>query len=293
MKKKLLTYALAATFFTSLFIPQFAFAQATRIWATYYGGSDAIGTCVATDAASNVYLAGYTNSPIAIASGGFDTILLAGYNAFLVKFDANGNRLWATYYGDIETGFLGYSVNIATDAWGNVYLAGQTSDTTGIASGGFQNIYGGSVNGGYNAFLVKFDANGNRLWATYYGGTGDAFSTGVATDVSGNVYLEGMAQNNTTNIASSGGFDTISGGQWQCFLAKFDSAGNRLWGTYYGGGYTTGNTSGYYGNNVATDATGNVYMTGMTQDTSGIASPGGFLNTYGGGRKLECLPCKI
>lgn len=96
------------------------------------------------------------------------------------------NRLWATYYGGTNED-KGY--NIATDIEGNVYLAGYTENTSGISSGGFQNIYGG---GNYDAFLVKFDDDGNRLWATYYGGTGYEEARSVATDISGNVYLTGI-----------------------------------------------------------------------------------------------------
>ena len=52
-----------------------------------------------------------------------------------MKFDATGNRLWATYYG----GTAGEYGQRYADASGNVYLAGYSSSNTGIASGGFDN----------------------------------------------------------------------------------------------------------------------------------------------------------
>ena len=272
MKNQLLTFALLAAFFKSVFIPQFASAQNSRIWGTYYGGKGQdYGTSVATDASGNVYLAGATENP-GLASGGFQDSLEGAVDAFLVKFDANGNRLWATYYG---TGIT-QGLSVATDAAGNVYLAGYTQDTTGIASGGVQNIYpGGYIEG----FLVKFDANGNRLWATYYGGTGyENIAVSVATDASGNVYLAGLTT--STDSIASGGFQNTFVGSGDAFLVKFDANGNRLWATYYGGG-----TQAYmftYANAVSTDASGNVFMTGHTSSTDSIAF-GGFQNTYGGG----------
>ena len=357
MKKQLLAFALMATFLKLLFIPQFASAQNTRIWATYYGGTgdeylgndDQSSKSVATDASGNVYLAANTSSA-GLASGGFQDTLLGGGGPILVKFDASGNRLWATYYGDVNGAIVCKSVatdpagnvylaglavhttalataasfqyisgdaanaflvkfdangnrlwatyyggaygtganSVATDAAGNVYLAGETGDT-GMAYAGFQNTYGGRSLQNYagDAFLVKFDANGHRLWATYYGGKGGEAGNGVATDLAGNVYLTGFT--NDEGLASPGSFqDTLgidtSGGNWgdNAFLVKFDANGNRLWATYYGiyPGYGGGGSS--VGNSVATDAAGNVYIAGATHDTMGIAS-GGFQNTFGGG----------
>ncbi len=271
MKKQLLPFALAATFFNLLFLPQFASAQKSRIWATYYGGAGLdLSSGVATDAEGNVYMAGITQSTSGIASGGFQNTYGGGYwGGFLVKFNAGGNRLWATYYGG---GGSTMPRNVATDAAGNVYLVGQTFSTDSIAFGGFQNTYGG---GEWDAFLVKFDANGNRLWATYYGGSGDDEAFGVATDTAGNVYLAGFTNDSTTGIASGGFQNTYGGGNYDAFLVKFDSNGNRLWGTYYGGEYND------WGRSVSTDASGNVYLTGYTTSTTGIAS-GGFQNTIGG-----------
>ena len=132
----------AAVLLTAIYylLPTISLAQNTRLWATYYGGSgndNAYG--VATDASGNVYMAGQTDGASGIASGGFQNTFGGAADAFLVKFDAAGNRLWATYYGGTGSDG-GYAVT--TDASGNVYLGGYTSSTSGIASGGFQNSFG-------------------------------------------------------------------------------------------------------------------------------------------------------
>src|SRR5690349_16790852 len=80
---------------------------------------------------------------------------------------AQDMRTWATYYG--STGNEG-AMCTATDPWGNVYIAGITMSQTGIAFNGHQNTFGG---GNVDAFLVKFNSAGTRIWGTYYGGGGD------------------------------------------------------------------------------------------------------------------------
>ncbi len=66
-----------------------------------------------------------------------------------------GNLLWR------NRAKIGYSC--ATDASGNVYLAGYTNSTTGIATtGAHQTTIGGSD----DAFLVKFNSSGVRQWGT-------------------------------------------------------------------------------------------------------------------------------
>ena len=286
MKKQLLTFVLAAAFFKLLFIPQYASAQNSRIWATYYGGhNDDHGNSVATDASGNVYMAGTTDSDSGIASRGFQNTFGGNSDAFLVKFNASGNRIWATYYGR-QGGNSGNSV--ATDAAGNVYLAGSTEDTNHIALGGFLNT---SI-GGSAAFLVKFDSSGHRLWATYYYGADTnrvpaTEGSSVATDAAGNVYLAGKTYD-TTGIASPGGFQktygsgNVYGGD--AFLVKFDANGKRLWATYYGDGVGAGFFAGTNVSGIVTDAGGNVYIAGTTSDHTGIASPGGFQDTLAGGQ---------
>lgn len=264
MKTKLL---FTAQLIVSFFVVN---AQDSRIWATYYGGAgNNQSHSVATDAFGNVYQAGYTDSIIP-DSGGFQNSFGGGnHDAFLIKFDAEGNRLWATFYGGTDSE---WGNSVATDALGNVYLAGSTHSSNGIASGGFKSVY----SGGGDAFLAKFDANGNRLWATYYGGSAIEYGTSVATDAAGNVYLSGRTSSNSD--ISSVGFQNAYGGGEDAFLVKFDAAGNRLWATYYGGQ----DSESQYWDRLAIDPSGNVYLGASTYSTSGIAS-GGFQNTYGGG----------
>src|SRR5690606_13144071 len=91
---------------------------------------------------------------------------------------------WGTYYGgsfneDIPVGC------IAADAWGNAYFTGHTTSTQNIATtGSYQNTI--SLNS--DIFLVKFNNAGQRIWATYYGGTGGELASAVAADKNGQVY---------------------------------------------------------------------------------------------------------
>ncbi|MCC6691502.1 MAG: SBBP repeat-containing protein, partial [Bacteroidia bacterium] len=245
-------------------------------WATYYGGVKYdFGLSIATDALGNVFMKGETNSPLGIpSSAGFQTVFIPdSLDDFLVKFDANGVRSWATYYGGKSN--LNGSDNgrsIATDASGNIFMTGQTRFLTNIGFGGFQNTFAGGIS---DAYLVKFNSAGLPIWSTYYGGIGDDWGSSVATDASGNVYLAGYTTSQS-NIASAGFQNVFGGDILDAFLVKFDGSGSRIWATYYGG---TRNDWGY---SVDTDAAGNVYMSGSTRSTASIAS-GGFQNIYGGG----------
>lgn len=241
-----------------------------RIWGTYYGGAAYEGgEGIAIDQAGNIYLAGTTGSSTGIASGGGFQDSLGGLNdGFLVKFDASGNRIWATYFGGIDyEGIKG----VATDPSGNIYMTGGTK-SHGLGFNGFQNTFTGSGSGIFEAFLVKFDALGNRIWCTYYGGSGDDRSNGVVTSPTGDVYIAGYACSPSLGF---NGFQMGLVGAINGILVKFDGNGNRLWSTYYGIGGETGHS-------VSCDLNGNPYLAGGTASTSGI-SFGGFQNAFGGG----------
>ncbi|HPS63565.1 MAG TPA: hypothetical protein PLK82_10925, partial [Bacteroidales bacterium] len=251
-----------------------------RLWGTYYGGSTTeYGYGSAVDYAGNIFLAGITKSPDNIATAGAyqSTFFGSNWRAYLAKLTPGGTRRWGTYYAGSFTGDeRGMAVTV--DIHGRIYLAGETASDTGIATPGAHQTTFGGFPGGWDVFLAKFSQEGERLWATYYGGQGDDLlwgnSSAVTTDRWGHIFLAGQTSSDT-GIATPGAFQTSIGGM-AGFLAKFDSSGVRQWGTYYSGGITT------WFNGCAADTAGNIYAAGTTNSATNIATPGAWQEVYGG-----------
>ncbi len=244
-----------------------------RLWGTFLGGSGfEFANALAIDNAGNAYVSGWTLSTDVVGSPGTHQPTFGGdQDAFLAKFDANGNGLWWTFFGDIgeETG-----LQLAITNDNNVLLSGWASSATNIATpGAFQTTYAG---GTADAFLAQFNPNGQLNWATYYGGSAEEFGDALAIDNAGNIYMGGPC-NSPNGLATPGSHQTSINGISDAFLVKFNSAGTPLWGTYYGGS----NEEASYG--IATDGVGNVYLTGFTKSNEDIATPDAHQTTFGGG----------
>jgi hypothetical protein len=252
-------------------------AAGVRQWGTYYGGTGIDnGNSCAVDKFGYVYLAGTTGSGTAISTPGTQQPICAGGDAFLAKFDGNGVRIWGTYYGG--TG-QDYGNSCVVNSLGEILLCGTTTTPTSsaIASVGcHQGNYGGNAS---DAYLVKFNSNGIRIWGTYYGGTSQDEGTSCAADDStGDIYITGWTWS-TGAIATPGAHQSVKGSTIDAFLVKFNDNGVRQWGTYYGG------SGQEYGRGCSVDISSNVYMVGETNTpTAGIiATPGSQQTIFGGG----------
>src|SRR5690606_18914616 len=108
-------------------------------------------------------------------------------------------------------------------------------------------------------------------------GSGTEDGRSVACDQFGNVYIAGHTNSPTTaNMATPGSRQDTLGGSTDGFLAKFDSSGVRIWGTYYGGP----GADQFQG--VAIDPWGNVFVAGQSASTINIATAGTHKDTYAG-----------
>ncbi|MGZ4038239.1 MAG: T9SS type A sorting domain-containing protein, partial [Bacteroidia bacterium] len=173
-------------------------------------------------------------------------------NMFLVKYDPNGNVLWARN----STGTVGIVANsVCTDAAGNTLITGYFLDS--VATLGTYTLTNGGT--AENIFLAKYDAAGNVLWATSEGSTGYDFGNAVCTDGAGNVYLTGAFQ---SPVISFGTYTLTNTGVQNVFLAKYDMNGNALWAERAAGSYAD------QGNSVTCDVAGNVYITGFFKSPS-------------------------
>jgi len=239
-----------------------------RLWGSYYGGLnvDEIYS-ITIDDSSFLYFCGNTQSPSNIATPGSHQSTIGGmYDGFLVKFDSTGQRIWGTYYGGTSQD---YCYSVASFESDKIYLGGETWSINNISTpGSFQPTLSG-----LDAFLVRFNNNGERIWGTYFGGTGNESGKSVATDTAGLVLLAGRT-NSPSGLTTSGSFQSVyGGGSNDGFLSYFNDNGQRLMCTYYGGSSTD------YINACTVSSNGSTYFTGRTGSTNNIASTNVFQDT--------------
>jgi hypothetical protein len=199
---------------------------------------------VAADASGNVYLTGRFKS--ATLTFGSDILTNSGNDdLFFVKYDAEGNVLWAKSIGGIN---YDAGNSVVTEASGNVYIAGYFSSPT-ITFGSTTLTNAGT----YDMFLAKYDASGNVLWAKSVGGADDDGINSLVADASGNPYVTGYFASPTLTFGST---TLTNAGIYDVFMAKFDAGGNVLWAKSGGGADDDEPFS------AAADASGNVYSAG-------------------------------
>lgn len=129
------------------------------------------GLGVSADAIGNVYITGVTAGSLGGPNAGAE-------DAFLSKYDAAGNLQWTRQLGTLAPD-VSYSVSAAE--LGYIYIAGTTA-------GGLAGSFAG---GNADAFIGKYDADGNVEWTYQLGTSEDDEGFGVSADGFGNVYAAG------------------------------------------------------------------------------------------------------
>ena len=215
----------------TIFFPPEVVSQAPPIqWIRQFGtGGTDRGLSAAVDASGNVYVAGDAGGalPGQTHAGGSDT--------YVRKYDANGNELWTRQFGISGSDFAD---GVAVDASG-VYVTGFVASA----------LPGQTSTGGFDAFVRKYDANGNELWTRQFGTSGSDFATRIAVDASG-IYVTGVVVGALPGQTSAGGDDA--------FVRKYDASGTELWTRQFGAGSVD------VGRAVAVDTSG-VYVAGYIE----------------------------
>ena len=224
------------------------------LWAKNFGGTgDDEAISVAVDDSNHIIVTGnYTSS--ALVFGSTTLTNTGGDDIFLYKCDANGNVIWAKSAGGTDSD---NSTCVTTDASGNILI-----------TGGFQSptlIFGSSTltcSGGMTLFLAKYNSAGTVLWAKTAGGDAWDYAVSVTTDTSENVYMTGDFTSPTLVFGSTTLTNAGTGGYYDMFLVKYNSAGTVQWAKSNGG------TNSDVGRSVTIDHTGNVILTGYFGSSS-------------------------
>jgi gliding motility-associated-like protein len=235
-----------------------------RQWATYYGGSNFnMSRSMCIDHQGNLYITGCTKStdfPTQQLSGAYNQPLnggLLGNDVFILKFNNQGQRLWATYYGG-EYEDWGYSIK--SDSLDNIFITGCTASVHFPT----QQSVGAYWQTGYaEAYILKFNNQGVRQWATYYGSNYVEGAYSMCIDSQNNIYITGYAtsQNFPTHQLAGAYWQSFGGG-YDVFIAKFSNLGQLLWSTFYGG------SSDEYAYSICADSQDNIYITGEADSSN-------------------------
>jgi len=202
---------------------------------------------VAVDSSGNIFVTGYTQ-------GSFPSFTNAGgADVFVIKFHPNGQPQWIQQIGTAGDDF---AYGVATDAGGDVFIAGYTRGS----------LLGFTNAGGADAFVMGFDPGGQLLWTHQVGTIDDDYGLGVTTDGGGNVFVAGSAGRALPGATSSGGLDG--------FVMKLNSSGVRQWIQQVG---TTGSDVAV---GVVTDSGGNIFITGNTSGSFPGFANAGFYDAY-------------
>ncbi|MBI4685573.1 MAG: SBBP repeat-containing protein [Nitrospirae bacterium] len=157
-------------------------------------------------------------------------------DTFLRKYDSEGNKLWTRQFG--TSGWDG-AFDVGVDADGNVYIAGYTNPCQ-------------TCGGDWDAFLCKYDSEGNELWTRQFGTPNIDYANSVAVGRDGNVYVGGGTNGDIAGSSWEGGSNA--------YVRKYDPFGNVLWTHQFG---SSGDDD---ASSIAVDRAGNVYIVGSTND---------------------------
>lgn len=199
--------------FSDAFVAKYD-ATGTWLWTRIFGAQLGVfGTSntdaarsVAVDTHGHVYVGGWTTGALDGDTTASNHGLGSMGDGFVIQFDTTGTQQWIRQLGGGGTDAV---YGVAVDALGSVYLVGQAGSGLG----------GNRSAGGDDAFVMKYDAAGTRLWTRQPGTILGDYAYGVAVSVTGNVFAAG------TTLHDLNGNTNIGGYNFDAFVVKYEANG--------------------------------------------------------------------
>jgi len=181
------------------------------VWARQSGTAEVDWpNALATDTRGNIYAAGASEP----GAGTLEEL----YGTVLSKYDSQGNELW-TICAERHLG-RSQSRELALDATGNVFLAGQFSGILILGEQGVTRKIGGE-----GSYFARIGPDGRVAWLQSLGNTESDRVVDIAVDRTGDLLVAG-------DFAGQGNIGSTrldSGLARGVYLAKYDRHGTALW----------------------------------------------------------------
>lgn len=219
-------------------------------WAKQIGGTENQEPLdIMLDNSGNVYTTGWFDGTVDFdpSNAVFNLSASGSRDIFISKLDSSGNFLWAKRFG--ASGF-DQAYSIFVDDTGNIFLTGWFQETVDFDPG--NDTFNLVFSGGYDAFVLKLDTNGDFVWAKKLGGSSIDIGYSIVANENG-VYVAGRFQDTADFDPSASEYNLTANGLIDIFIVKLSTSGDFLWAKQYG------TTNANIGEAVALDAVGNVY----------------------------------
>ena len=199
------------------------------IWAKQLGG---IGydwaRNIDTDDENNVYITGVFQGTVDFDPGDevHEMVPQGSFGSFLCKLDEEGNFVRADNFKNVN-------MMSVTDNAGNLYLFGSFTDVFDVDLGveTFELISQGSE----DAYIAKFDAESNLLWASSWGGDGIDRISDIALDQDDRIYIVGSFEGTADFNPGTNSFELTAYGEYDAYLNVLDGSGNFVAAFHWGG----------------------------------------------------------
>ena len=178
---------------------------------------------VTVDATGNVIVVGEFAGVFSLGQG-VTSSNAGSVDVLVVKFDPNGEPLWARGYGSAG---LERATSVATDSEGGIFVAGLAEGKFGVADEP-------EVKGTTDAFVLTLDSEGNMVRARRMGATGTSLTEPPrVVALSGGACVVAGTYVGTIEIDSPE--TVVDTGEQDIFAARFDSDGKLVWTDLLGG----------------------------------------------------------
>ena len=193
-------------------------AKGDPLWDRSFGGTDREELRVLERAADGgLLLAGYSESP---AGTNKTSPCFGGLDFWLVRADANGNKVWEASFGGSGPDFAIAAQPATNGGWivGGVSASETNGNKTSPAFGGD------------DSWLVHVDTNGVKVSEQSYGGVGDDYISGISGTADGGILLAGQSDSGVEGTKTRSGF-----GDSDVWLVCADASGQQIWDYSFGG----------------------------------------------------------
>ncbi len=220
---------------------------------------------VATDTAGNIYIASaFGGSSMTVGSTTLTNADPSGstYDIFVAKYTPAGVLVWASSIGGKSSD---YAFGITVSSTGDVYVAGAfLSPSITIGSSVITNPYKY-----VSAYIAKFSSTGTPVWGEGAGGANGAFSAGLTSDKTGNVYMAGTFADSSITLGGTTILRTYPAAvpQSALFLVQYSPADVVTFSKTIGSP-----TSGVLGYTVSLAECGQVWVGGSYSESATIGS---------------------